>query len=189
MEEKVRLVQTGHTEAFSVIVSNYQQQLFVYCCRMLGNEQDAEDAVQDIFLKAFKSIASYKPSAGFNAWMYKISYHHCLNLAHRRRLFGKLVKFISRQSSVESAEQSYERNSFSEPLSRALASLEYVERNLLILYVFHEKTYSEIGVIINKSPESVRKKLTRVRKKIKVMLNKRQEEEKWAHLPLIQTKS
>lgn len=178
----------GEPEAFIPIVGEFQRQMYIYCCRLLGDEQDAEDAVQDIFLRGYQSIFSYTPTVSFSAWLYKIAYHHCLNVIRRRLLSDKLGRLWRGQIFAESAEQEYLRHVFSEPLSRAMARLPVEERSLLVLYVFHEKSYSEIGEIIGKSPEAVRKKLTRIRTKVKETINKWQGEETWDH-SWAQTKS
>lgn len=188
IEEYVHQVQVGQAEAFIPIVRQYQQQLYIYCCRLLGSEQDAEDAVQEIFLKAYKSILSYKPSVSFNAWLYKIAYHHCLNLTRRRRLYEKVGRLFKGQMFAESAEQEFLRGTFSEPLSRALHSLSGEERSILILYVFHDKTYTDIGEITGKSREAIRKKINRVRQKLINRMNMQKGEEQWDP-SLIQTKS
>ncbi|MFF2015595.1 RNA polymerase sigma factor [Paenibacillus sp. NPDC058177] len=188
IEEYIQQVQQGAAEAFIPIVEAYQRQLFIYCCRLLGDEQDAEDAVQDIFLKAYKSIYSYAQAVSFSAWLYKIAYHHCLNLIRKRQLYDKLSRLWKGHFVAESAEQEYLRGVFNEPLSKALTKLSAEERSLLILYVFHEKSYTEIGEIAGKSPEAVRKKITRVRNKVKDNINSCQEEGQWEH-SWIQTKS
>ncbi|ANA82436.1 RNA polymerase, sigma-24 subunit, ECF subfamily protein [Paenibacillus vortex V453] len=188
LEEYVHQVQDGDAEAFIPIAREYQRQLYIYCCRLLGSEQDAEDAVQEIFLKAYQSISGYKATVSFNAWLYKIAYHHCLNLLHRRQLSEKLGRLLKGQIFAESAEQEFLRGAFSEPLSRALVSLPAEERSLLVLYVFHDKTYAELSEIIGKTPEAVRKKLTRIRRKVKETMMKWQGEEQWEP-SLIQSKS
>ncbi|WP_249435684.1 RNA polymerase sigma factor [Paenibacillus sp. Marseille-Q4541] len=188
IEEYVHQVQAGQARAFIPIVKYYQQQMYIYCCRLLGSDQDAEDAVQDIFLSAYKSISSYKPEVSFNAWLYKIAYHHCVNLIHRRQLYEKIGRLMKGQFFEESAEQKFLRGAFSEPLSRALASLPVAERSLLILHVFHEKTYKDIGEITGKSPEAIRKKIVRIKKKVKDKLHTYGGEERW-ETSLIQTKS
>lgn len=171
-------MQAGNSDALVPVIRSYQQQLYVYCCRMLGNEQDAEDAVQDIFIKAYRSITSYRPSVSFNAWLYKIAYNHCLNLLRRHRLFGTSVLSVPRQPYAESAESSALKDVLSEPLTRALARLSPEDRAILLLHVFHERNYREIGEITGKSPESIRKKLDRVKRKVKALLNRQEEE--WA---------
>ncbi|MFF2907796.1 RNA polymerase sigma factor [Paenibacillus sp. NPDC057934] len=181
-------MQAGTTGAFIPIVEAYQRQLFIYCCRLLCDEQDAEDAAQDIFLKAYKSIHGYAPTVSFSAWLYKIAYHHCLNLIRKRQLYDKLSRIWRGNFVAESAEQEYLRGVFNGPLSKALSQLSGEERSLLILYVFHDKSYTEIGEIAGKSPEAVRKKITRVRKKVKNNINACQEEGQWEHT-WIQTKS
>ncbi|MFE0557759.1 RNA polymerase sigma factor [Paenibacillus sp. NPDC058910] len=188
IEKYVQQIQEGHAEAFIPIVSEYQRQIYIYCCRLLGSEQEAEDAVQEIFLKAYKSITKYKPSVSFNAWLYKIAYHHCLNVIHRRQLSQKLGRLWKGQIFAESAEQEYLRGTFSEPLRRALVDLTVEDRSLLILYAFHDKSYAEISEITGKTSEAVRKKITRIRIKLKDAMNKWKEEEQW-ETSLIQSKS
>ena len=85
IEDEVHRVQAGEVEAFIPIVQKYQQQLYIYSYRMLGKEQDAEDAVQDIFMKAYKSISRYRPTVSFNAWLYKIAYHSKVDICYRFR--------------------------------------------------------------------------------------------------------
>lgn len=145
IEECIHRVQNGEPDAFIPIVGEFQRQMYIYCCRMLGDELDAEDATQDIFLKAYQSIFSYTASVSFSAWLYKVAYHHCLNLIRRRQLSDKLGRLWRGQIFAESAEQEYLRTVFSEPLSRSLARLPVEERSLLVLFVFHEKSYSEIS--------------------------------------------
>ncbi|WP_269433897.1 RNA polymerase sigma factor [Paenibacillus sp. JCM 10914] len=170
------------------MVQAYQRQLYIYTCRMLGSEQDAEDAVQDIFLKAFKSLHGYKPTVSFNAWIYRIAYHHCLNILHKRQSYGRVARLLKRDAQVGSAEEEFLNGVFSESLSLALDSLHGKERGMLILHAFHEKSYAEIGEITGKSPESVRKKLTRIKQKLKNKMSQGQEETTW-QTSWIQTKS
>lgn len=172
IEYRIRRVQAGEIQDYAFIVKKYQHPIFVYCWRLLGNEQEAEDAVQDILVKAFEKIAMYKPVVSFSSWLYKIAYHHCLNVIQRKKLQQKL-KFglFSRSMTTDSAAQVIERRLFSEPLSRALDQLAAEERNLLVLRVFEEKSFAEIGEIMNKSEEAVKKKYGRTKIKLKKMMD------------------
>lgn len=62
MEQYIADLKAGDIEKFSYIVHQYERQIFIYCSRILNSEQDAEDAIQEIFFKAYKSIDSYKPN-------------------------------------------------------------------------------------------------------------------------------
>lgn len=179
LEEQIRLVQLGQTQEFAYIVQIYQRQIFVYCCRLLGSEQEAEDAVQDILMKAYGSIRRYKPIVSFNSWLYKIAYNHCLNLLHRRRLHREIKEIFKREAMIESTRQTFERKAFSPSLAAALSALAPEERSMLILHVFEDMTYAEIGDIVGKGAEALRKKIGRIKQKVKKEMQQREGEEEW----------
>ncbi|WP_081949705.1 RNA polymerase sigma factor [Paenibacillus durus] len=114
---RIKRVQAGEIQDYTYIVKKYQHQIFVYCWRLLGNEQEAEDAVQDILVKAFEKINMYKPTVSFSSWLYKMAYHHCLNLIHRKKLQQKFkVGLFTQNMTTDSAAQVIESQLFSEKL-------------------------------------------------------------------------
>lgn len=177
-ELKVKQVQAGEPAAYEYIVRKFQKQLFVYCWRMLGNDQEAEDAVQDILVRAFEQIGKYKPVTGFSAWLYKMAYHYCLNLIRRRNFMTRLGRgFYERTAYSENPAALAERHLFSEPLSRALRHLNAEERNVLVLRIFEEKSFEEIGRITGKSEAAVKKRYSRIKMKLKTIMEHTQEED------------
>lgn len=180
IEYRIKRVQAGEIQDYAYIVKKYQRQIFVYCWRILGSEQEAEEAVQDIFVSAFEKISMYKPTVGFSSWLYKMAYHHCLNLIRRKSLQRKfkMTLFNSTNMTSDSAAQVMERQLFSEPLSRALGQLNAEERNLLVLRIFEEKSFGEIGEIMNKSEEAIKKKYGRTKTKLKKMMEPIKEDPK-----------
>ncbi|MEK4734560.1 RNA polymerase sigma factor [Paenibacillus sp. FSL L8-0641] len=180
IEYRIKSVQAGEIQDYAYIVKEYQRQIFVYCWRLLGSEHEAEEAVQDILVKAFEKINMYKPTMGFSSWLYKMAYHHCLNLIRRKNLQRKfrINLFASTNIAADSAAQVIERQLFSEPLSRALDQLNAEERNLLVLRIFEEKTFGEIGEIMNKSEEAIKKKYGRTKTKLKKIMEPIKEDPK-----------
>lgn len=104
IEEWIKKVQGGDTEAYQPIVEAFQAPIYAYCYRLLGNRQEAEDAAQDILFKSYKRIKDYQPTVSFSAWVYKIAYRHCLNLLRRRSLHRSLQHLFLPPTSY-SAEQ------------------------------------------------------------------------------------
>lgn len=180
IEYRIKRVQAGEIQDYSYIVKEHQRQIFVYCWRLLGSEHEAEEAVQDILVKAFEKINMYKPTMGFSSWLYKMAYHHCLNLIRRKNLQRKfrINLFTSTNMTADSAAQVMERQLFSEPLSRALGQLNAEERNLLVLRIFEEKSFGEIGEIMDKSEEAIKKKYGRTKTKLKKMMEPIKEDPK-----------
>lgn len=183
IEERVVAVQRGETEEYAHIVKAYQQQIFVYCCRLMGSQDEAEDAVQDIFFKGYSAIKSYRPTVSFNAWIYRIAYNHCLTLMRRRQAHTRLQWLFKEDSVTESPEDRMVKQVINEPLAAELSRLSPYERSLLILHVFHDKTFVEIGEMMDKSPDAVRKKVSRIKCQLKQALKQWEEEKQWRTQP------
>lgn len=165
-EEYVSRVKAGDRDAFQPIVEMYQQQIYVYCRRMLGCKQDAQDAVQDILFKAYRKLDLYESRATFSSWLYKIAYHHCLNLLRKRRVRDRVYRLFKPATFTESAEQKLDRHLFSPSLEYALSRLSADDRSILILRVFEEKPFAEIADILGKSTDAVKKKYMRLKQKV-----------------------
>lgn len=189
-EAAIQRVLQGDQQAFVHIVETYQQQIFMYCWRLLNQRQEAEDAVQDILVKAYQKLDTYKPHTSFSSWLYKIAYHHCLNVQRRIRFFQNILPLLRPEKDLsDSAEKEAEKYIFSEPLDRALRKLSPEERNLLVLRVFEEKSYVEIAQIMDKTSESVKKRYNRTLQKIKKWIIEREGEQHWEFIEVMWKKS
>lgn len=177
IDEYVKSVKAGEVEDFQPIVEMYQKQIYVYCCRMLGCKQDAQDAVQDIFIKAYTKLFTYEPKVSFSAWLYKIAYHHCLNLLRKRVIRQRVHRLLRTSGITESPEQKLDRQWFSAPLEYAMSKLSADERNLLVLRVFEEKPFAEIAMILDKNTDAVKKKYMRIKQKTIKWIGEKEGEE------------
>ncbi|MBD7967329.1 RNA polymerase sigma factor [Paenibacillus gallinarum] len=176
----INRVREGDSEAYLFIVEIYQQKIFMYCWRLLGNRQDAEDAVQEILIKAYQNLKDYRDEAHFQSWLYMVAYHHCLNVIRRVRLLHRIAPlFRSEKYLSDGPEQELEKWIFSEPLEKALHKLSADERNIVILYIFEDKSFNEISAIVNKSMESVKKRYSRSRQKLKKWIEESKGENEW----------
>ena len=76
----------GDVEAFSALVLAHQRRLFRLCARLLDDAEEARDAVQEVFLRAFRKAGDFRPRGQVYTWLYRIAVNHCLNRLRRRRL-------------------------------------------------------------------------------------------------------
>ncbi|MEZ2659849.1 RNA polymerase sigma factor [Aneurinibacillus aneurinilyticus] len=173
----LQIVEKGENEAFTNIIETFQKPIFMYCYRLLGNRQEAEDATQDIFFKAYQKLEQYKPVCSFSSWIYKIAYNHCLDLSRKRKTYQRIKRLFTFNPVTESIEQTFEKQLFSESLTYALSKLSLQERNLLILRIFEEKTFDEIGLIFGKSTVAVKKQYERTKNKVKKQINESEAKE------------
>ena len=83
-EALVSAARAGDESAFGVLVEGYRRELQVYCYRMLGSFEDAEDMVQETFLRAWRKRSSFEGRSSFRAWLYRIATNACLDALRRR---------------------------------------------------------------------------------------------------------
>lgn len=170
LRETIHNIKAGDKAQYELIVKHYQQPLYVYCYHLLMQREEAEDAIQDVFIKAYEKLHLYAYEQSFTAWLYKIAYNHCVNMLRRRKRSRLMKLFVMRQAESHIEEAGYrdvERESSDPLLRRALLQLSPEERTLVVLRMVEEKPYEEISVILGSSPAGLRKKAERIRTKLK----------------------
>ncbi|MGD8553352.1 MAG: sigma-70 family RNA polymerase sigma factor, partial [Anaerolineales bacterium] len=85
-DEFIANARAGDDQAFQEVVNAFQGPVFNLCFRMLGNAQEAEDAAQETFLKAYRNMKRYDPNRKFLNWILSIASNHCIDRLRRRRL-------------------------------------------------------------------------------------------------------
>ncbi|MFP3393330.1 RNA polymerase sigma factor [Brevibacillus sp. SIMBA_040] len=91
IESIVARVKSGDTRAYTVIIQTFEKKIYTYCYCILKNREEAEDAVQEIFIKVYQEIERYENRLSFSAWLYKIAYHHCLDQVRKQSRWQKVV--------------------------------------------------------------------------------------------------
>ncbi len=160
-EALFRRVQAGGREAFAVLLERYQRRAFGVALRILGRRQEAEDAVQQAFLRLYEARAQYDPQWRLSTWFYRILTNTCVDeLRHRR----PLVPLEGRdESSAERPDRALERSERDRLLHAALATIPPEARIALTLYYGDERSYREIGEIRGISVNTVKTHLRRGR--------------------------
>ena len=80
----INRVKSGDKEAFTLVVDKYSDMVYTVCLRMLTVEADAADAAQDVFVKAYRSIAGFQEKSKFSTWIYRIAYNHCISVIRKK---------------------------------------------------------------------------------------------------------
>src|SRR5215216_1986166 len=89
-QEWIEQARKGDQRAFGLLVQAYQKPVFNLTYRMLGNAQEAEDAAQETFLRAYSGLSQYQSEHKFSTWLFAIANHHCIDRLRKRR-----VSFVS----------------------------------------------------------------------------------------------
>lgn len=167
LNDLVGLARQGDREAFAEIVLLMQQRIFGYCYPMIGNRQDAEDLVQEVFVRAYQHMEKYEEGGNFAAWLFTIAHRLCLNKIKKKSRLLALVHKIANEEAVRPKhEKMDESNESNEAILTLLHALNPKQRGLVILRVIHEMSYEEISGIVGVSPVSLRKQYERARKQL-----------------------
>jgi RNA polymerase sigma-70 factor (ECF subfamily) len=166
-------VKTGDVRAFSAIVSNYQKMVFTIVYKIVDNREDAEDIMQEIFVKVFKSLEQFKEESEFSTWLYRIAYNTTISELRKRK-----ISYVPINDNLDPIdERSDDGEEFDlkevklEYLDEALKKLPPDEIFLVTLYYFKEQSMEDISKISNLSIANVKVKLHRIRKKLALEIN------------------
>lgn len=177
-EEITRLVQKGNIEAFGILVERYEGKLKNYARKFLSGKEDIEDAIQNIFLKAFENIQSFNPKRKFKSWLYAIAHNELVNFLKKKKKM--LISFIDFDTFLPpSLKDDTLRENFDfefakkkELLEKALDNLELKYKEPLYLFYFENLSYHEISEILKIPISTVGVRIKRAREKIKKLIEK-----------------
>ncbi|WP_225834898.1 RNA polymerase sigma factor [Streptomyces sp. NK08204] len=158
----------GDEEAFAVLVQRHGRPLLALAHGMLGNPEDAEDAVQDAFVSAWRRLPEYRHSAQFRTWMYRITVNRCLTMRRRRPplLLLDTVAEPAAEDAWSQPARSAEQDAASAALCRALGDLNAGQRLCWILREVQGLSYKEIAHVTRTSEQTVRGRLFRARRSL-----------------------
>ena len=160
----------GNPEAFSPIVEKYRQLAFSLSMKITRNREDAEEAAQDAFVKAYKSLESFKGGAAFRTWFFRIVYTTAIYRVRRSKQFTvSLEDYKLSDNDILDTENAIGQMNAEErslQLHKAMEMLAPEESAILNLYYFEDLPVEEIAIIMDLSASNVKVKLFRTRKKL-----------------------
>ncbi len=172
----IERVLKGDANAFEHLVHAYEKTVYNLALRTLGNREDAEDVTQEAFLKAYRSLDSFRGDSKFSVWLYRIVSNLCLDLLRSRQ--RKPVQSLTVEDddgeigeleiSDEhfSPEKLLDRKLTRESVQRGLSALPDDARQILLLRELQGMSYEEIGQALDLEPGTVKSRIFRARKRL-----------------------
>lgn len=151
-ETLARTAQEGEVEAFGTLVERYQEKMLRYARRFLRTTEDAEDAVQEVFLKAFESLQSFDADRRFSPWLYRIAHNTFINALKKKGKdplpFFDPDTLFPHPVAAERPDREHERQELKDAFERGFERLDTKYREPLYLYYFEELSYQEIADVL-----------------------------------------
>lgn len=173
-DEELAVIVLKDNSCFNVLIDRYTQKIRRYIAHIIGNWQESEDLVQDVFFLAYKNIAGFNPKLKFSAWLYRIAHNHSVNYI-KKHYRAKIVEFDEAIQNDLAAHVNFEDEIDHKIdrliLKKALGKLKPSEQELIYLFYEEEKKYEEIADILHLSINSVGPTLNRIKKKLKGIID------------------
>ena len=157
---------------FNQLVKDYSEQLWWHVRRMVGTQEDADDLLQEIFLKVWNALPSFRGESGLYTWIWRIATNETLNWLRKERVRAAL-RFSSIDAEIErriQADPFFNGTEAQRELSKAVAKLPEKQRQIFVMRWWDELSYDEISAITGTSVGALKASFHIAQKKIKLNL-------------------
>lgn len=168
-------VADGDTDAFAILVARYRDRLARYAFRMLGDRHDAEEALQDSFVRAFRSLSRCDNPERFDAWLFSILVNRCRTAgarsSRRRRTFvHDDAALLGAASPTDGASLDLDRQGWREEIGRALGQLDAGQREAFLLKHVEDMSYDEMAVLTGVGVSALKMRVKRACDRLRDLL-------------------
>ena len=180
-QDIIQAVLNGETQQFSQLVNRYKDMIYTLSMRMLQNREEAEEAAQDAFIKAYGNLNKFKGQSKFSTWIYRVAYNCCLDRIKKNKRQRSTVSIDEfSHSNIKSLDNILEKIGTSErniAIKECLNQLDHDDAYLLTMYYYEELSLKEIGKTMGLTTNNVKVKLFRSRKRLASLLTEQIEPE------------
>jgi RNA polymerase sigma-70 factor (ECF subfamily) len=180
--ELIRIILSGETNKYAMLVEKYQPMVFRICRGFVVFKEDADDLMQDVFIKTFRALVSFNQQAAFSTWLYRITLNTCLNYkrkTERNQFFLRFNKLGIRDlkksetlmsESIQQADQPMIDDQHATQIKQAINRLPEKQQTALVLSKYNEMPQKEIAQVMNISVGAVEQLLFRARENLRIQL-------------------
>lgn len=171
----------GDTHTLALLVEKYKHMVFTLAFRMVKNREEAEEVLQDVFIKVYNAVDSYNGDAKFSTWLYKIAYNKSLDYLKKQKRSLDTFSVDDYENmdfaEMENITRNIEEKERKEAIGKILKELSAKDSVLITLYYYEELSLIEIAKVMDLSPNTVKVQLHRSRKRLAKLLKEKLEPE------------
>lgn len=169
-EHLMIMIQNHHHQAFSILVQRHYQRFYAMAYRMLFNQNDSQDIVQEAFLKLWNNPNSYQSKKSlFTTWFYRVVANLCLD--HKKKIKTQSIEFIDHVADSSNLEQDLEQEQTQFKLKQAIISLPKRQRLAIVLCFYENMSNKQAAQIMNIRLKALQSLLMRGKAQLKQKLN------------------
>lgn len=174
--ELIQNVLNGNQRDFERLVEKYQSAVFRMAIGLLHNKEDAEEIVQDVFIKVYKSLSSFDAKAAFSTWLYRVTVNASLNVLRkkkRQKLWVELSDILQLRSKEKQADALLTEQSDNTLIYQAMKDLPAMQRVAFVLSKYEELPQARVAEILHLSTGAVEQLIYRAKRNLKQKLEKK----------------
>lgn len=178
--ELIEKCKNGDMESFNQLIELYQRRVFAVSFNMMGNEQDAYDASQEVFLKIYRSIGSFHGESAFFTWVYRMTKNVCLDMLRKRKASVSLSPdedgaVVQLEAQEGNPGEHAEKNQMRQAVRKAIGELPDDLKTALVLRDIEGLRYDEIAQATGANLGTVKSRIARARAQLKKILQGKKE--------------
>ena len=175
--EIISRILQGEQALFAQLVQRYQNYVFTLVLRLTDNREDAEEVAQDVFVKAYRSLADFRGESKFSTWLYTIARTSCITFLRKKKLDTTSLDNERTFLQLENQESGFKANTIEQKsrhamVNEAIRLLSADDAQVITLFYKGEQSLEEIGRIMRLDPNTVKVKLHRARQRLKDKMEK-----------------
>ena len=178
-QKLISLARRGDQAAFEQLLDHYQKPVYHQALRLVGNPEDAADVTQEVFLKVWKHLPSFRGESSFSTWLYRLTDNAALDLIRREKkrrgdssLDDEEGALTLPADPAPTPHQAIEQKELHQAVAEGLAQLSEEHRQVLVMREINGLSYEQIGSILDLSPGTVKSRLARARISLAKFLQK-----------------
>lgn len=181
--ELIEKFNDGDNDAFEELIIRYERKIYSICFYFLKNREDAEDAAQEVILKLYKKLGSFRKEAAFSTWMNYVASNTCRDYLRKRKRNqvlhldddiqteeGRIARELP--SDEDTPEERMEKKELGVLMQETLFKLKEDHREILLMREYQELSYEEISEILEISVGTVKSRIYRARQDLRILLNR-----------------
>lgn len=180
-ETLVKQAQGGDTSAFDSLMERYAGRIYALLYNMTSNKEDAEDLLQEVFLKAYQALPKFKGQSSFYTWIYRIGVNRAINFVKKRKRRGALSldnidlglerdPALVNLASADTPERRTNLTEIQEKLNKALQTLSDKHRAVVVMHDIEGMPHNDIADVMGCFPGTVRSRLYYARQQLQAEL-------------------
>jgi len=169
--ELVRQIQSGEAAAFDELMRRYKRPVVNFIFRMLGNAQDADDVAQDVFVRVYQNLDTYRPETKFSTWLFALARHAAIDrIRWRSRHRAESIESAPEIVAPSGTAEDVSAREIGDQIAATVAKLPEDQKTAIILSEYHGMSYAEIAGVMRCSEKSVESRLYRARQTLRAAL-------------------